>query len=520
MKKFIVPIYILLFTILVFYGLWHMYFQQDEWVGFGRVVYAQTYGFTTLIIQSGSHFTPLTTILMAAFYTLFSLDHRWYAWYSILLHAANGLLLYILADTLIKNKKAAILAATLFVAAAPSQQAVTWYAASLSFLPSAFFSLLGLLLFEMFLKIPKAKHLFLSMLCILIGAGFRENAIFLLAYVPIRSLVVRNPHTKKVLAYSCFFFGLYAIARFLPNMLFGNPLTTLAPGKVSLFTIALQAITFELLYLPKIIFPEYLSRIWLVRLFGPWAHFVNLEYLVHIFYAALWTTSAVILALLLRFSIKAKQHQHFVWSMIVFLVLSVLPFALLPPPLIMEPRHFYLSSVGFSLLVAYILLLVIKKSTPIGKVVLMAGVILYAAVNIVVIQITLRALKRTSDTKKTAVAQLASLFPNLQKQTLVLGTGDPLPFQTGTGNMLLLLYYDKQPYQKHLGEKFLQNLYSQGYKDIDGVGFGFFTDLPTLLTTYCQYRLQPENVLSFSWNGISQTLTDVSSGARAMLRCN
>lgn len=519
MKWFFFAACFVLFSALVFHGVSHIYFQQDEWLGFGKVIYAQHYGFWTLIRQAGSHFTPLTTLFMALFYSLFSLQYTWYALYSVLLHGINGFLVFFLADTMIKNKKNALLSAITFIALAASAQAVSWYAASLSFLPSAFFALVSLILFERSLETNQRTLLSFAVVGVLVGAGFRENAIFLLAYYPVRSALLKHPMIKTIFWSSVFSGCVYVFVRFIPTFFAHQLVMSAAPGRFSTTGILRQAISFIVFYLPQLIVPESLGRPLIHWISGPWAIFIESEFLVSLLYLCLFMASALLLMLFIKIWARMSSERVFLYSCFVFLVLSVLPFSLLPPPLIMESRHFYLSSIGFSLLVSYMFFLLLKRLPMVGKFVIIFAYTVFVGTNVFLIYQSNQSVGIVSKTRRSVIDQITILYPTFPPKVIFYAQGDVLPFQTGIGQMFMVLYHSKQNYLAHLYSNFLGDMGSQGYTEIDGVGFGFYTDFTLLQFTYCQNHLRPEHIFSFFWNDASQIVTDDSRDIRSMLTC-
>ncbi len=508
-----------LLTILSYWGFTEVYFQQEEWHGFGRVIYAQAYGLSSLIRQSGSHLTPLTTLLMAWLYTTFGLNHVAYAWFSLLLHLVNGFLVFQLGKLMFRQIAPAWIAATVFLFHAPASQAVTWYAASMAFLPSAFFSLIALLAFEHFL-IHKKIHLSLfASFLVLVAAGFRENAVFLLAYMLLRTFLVRPELLRKAGWRIVPAGALYIFLRFLPTVIPSIPVFPYKAAPVTWLTILRQTVTFELLYLPKVLFPEFMLRQGIKMLPMALRAPNTIELLVVAFYGTLLVFSFLAVTIILKKLRKNKATRQLVLSLLGFLGLSILPFTLLPLPLIIEPRHLYLTGIGFSLLFGLFLHRT-HGAAPAGKKWLSRlFFVLFLIVNIYAIRLALAPVIQSSLLRRTIVIELRELAPVLPKQTLLYATGDPLPLQTGMGHMFMVIHKDKQPYEKHLYEKFLGGSGDQGYKEIEGTGFGYFMDKNELLRVYCANNFLPHQVFAVSWNLSRHSFRDTSQAFRITLSC-
>ena len=92
--------------------------------------------------------------------------------------------------------------------------------------------------------------------------------------------------------------------------------------------------------------------------------------------------------------------------------------------------------------------------------------------------------------------QTKSLVPELPNKTVFFITSNqdfivennPLPFQQGIGYTLMVWYWDMSPVPvEFLLNDHLWDLASQGYKEIDNRGFGYFTEEYKLEETIKDY---------------------------------
>src|SRR3989344_5949416 len=75
-----------------------------------------------------------------------------------------------------------------------------------------------------------------------------------------------------------------------------------------------------------------------------------------------------------------------------------------------------------------------------------------------------------------------------------------LPFQQGSGYTLMVLYYNSGKIPKSfLKDGFLFEIGSQGYKESDNMGFGFFTDKKELEKAVTNYNLPPSSILHLQY---------------------
>jgi len=90
-----------------------------------------------------------------------------------------------------------------------------------------------------------------------------------------------------------------------------------------------------------------------------------------------------------------------------------------------------------------------------------------------------------------------------------------LPFQSGFGQTLLLWYYRSENFPvAFFKDNYLWDITSQGYKEIQGTGFGYFRNYSLLLSTLKEYNLSSESVIAFSWDDNTQTITNITEKIR------
>src|SRR5260221_5164362 len=143
-------------SLLYYHALFRSYFLQDEWSGFAN--YLENPGNRTVLgifqtsfkpsqfISTSSIFThnvPLTIFLSYVQFLYFKLNFTYYALSSILLHAFNSFLVFILFQKLQKNKWFSIIGALLFETFSIHYQAITWISTYTPTLGSFFFAALA-----------------------------------------------------------------------------------------------------------------------------------------------------------------------------------------------------------------------------------------------------------------------------------------------------------------------------------------------------------------------------------------
>lgn len=515
--------------IAVYWGIWNIYFQQDEWNGFGNVLYAQTYGYTSLIRLYGSHLTPLTSLFFALLYKLFAFNHRYYALYSIFLHLLNVLLLYCYAYTISKNKRIALLASTIFATALVSQQAVTWFAASASFLPAASFTLLSLLYFEKILQKPTLLYGVLTYLCLFLSLGFRENSVILFFYFILRSLLYRYKYSLYISIISTVSFVFYAALRFIPHVL--NTPHQIMGTSTQLNDYIIHATELIGLSIPQLIIP----RVYMLQIAYPFYNMFHIffTYSIGVSNSAVFVETKLLRGLYLLFfivftsiftfiyrkSIWHSRYRTVVLSLIIFLIFSILPFTFLPRKLPMESRHFYIPVIPFTILFSIVSHVLLKQHSSIIKGLLVCTVSAFIIMNIYGIRMAMHKAISISMNRIDFIKQLNNVYPSIPSRSIFYSQGDHPPFQSGFGHLLMVVLHNRQPYESFLKNNFLWNIKAQGYAEMDTIGFGYFYEIESLNKTYCIHRLNPSNVFSFTWNNRDKHLADTSEVTRSTLDC-
>lgn len=533
-KNLFIFIFIFILSLISFFNLWNTYFQQDEWYWFGQSIYANQYGILNLFKVAGFHFIPLTGLLTAALYQLFKLQFSYYIVFSLILHALNSFLVYILGAHL-ADKKTAFLASILFLVANTSQQATTWVGASIALLPATFFALISFILFLKYFEMSKKRYLIWSVLFLIISLGFKEDAVFLFFFYLLYGFFFQKRHFWKVLTFDAIFGIVYIAGRYVIEIISPQAILlrqqTSFSGIISLVThtilFPLQAFS-KLYFSPELMYPfshflmdrhaKEISLIVDVKSFGNFALFVEdvgMKFVSVTLTTLLILTGSILLKKIGRINNNLKTKIKIAF---IFIVLSILPYGFLPKNLVMESRHFYIPMIGASLLLSMIFYSVFYGlKGRFSKIAFMTVIIGYLGLNIYLNQRNIRYLMNTSRSRIIFVTQIQPLFTVLPQKTIFLSSGDPLSFQSGVGQMLMVLFRNQQPYFQLLRSNFLWDLGSQGYKEMGDKGFGYFNDFNLLKETYVNYGIKPSSVFSFYWDSNKQKLIDTTEQTRNKL---
>jgi len=116
---------IVLVTFVFYVGSLDNFFYADDFVWLNRVKHLPG-NWASVFTLENRYFTPLTYVSFFVNYKLFGLDPYWYHLQDLIFHAANGILLYLLAWKLTKNRLTSFIAAILFVTSFSLPITVFW----------------------------------------------------------------------------------------------------------------------------------------------------------------------------------------------------------------------------------------------------------------------------------------------------------------------------------------------------------------------------------------------------------
>lgn len=523
-------IFFLYFTIFIvtfytYFQIFQTFFQQDEWYGFGQAIYAKYAGIGHLLGILGSyHLTPLANILFAQTYFMFGINPIGYAWISLGLHILTCFSIFFFSMQVFKNKHTSFLAAMLFAVSNTSQQAVTYFATSLSTIPATLFGISSCYLLLLSEKAKKHERFFFlfSLLLLVIGLGFKEDIVGLFLLYAILFIFIKNK--RKLIGVILVGF-LYTAIRILLQIFSGQTQSIVITKTNYLQNIFYHAIDFYPKAFSQTVFTQvgllHISKWFTNTIFLAFHLQGNPEATAEIFTSPLFAYIIFfifVICLILFFLKKGmRKEKKTVFMLIVFIFVSILPFILLPPYAVMESRHFYFPLVGGSMAMAYIFLLMVKpfKNTVI-KMLFISLIGIYIFWNISLTREQLLFLRQIAAPRVSFVKQLQNTYRTLPQKIVFYASGDPLPLQSGPGEFLMVLFHDKQKYYLFFNDNYFWD-HLDSYQEKKDTGFGFFYNKGLFLQVYKQYGLSPENVLSFEWDDKRALLVDTTENTRKEL---
>lgn len=533
-------LFLSLISIVAYIKLFSIFYQQDEWLSFGRSLLIERpldifegLSFWKVLMGKG-RFLPSS--FGHLFFTWFPFDPFPFALYSLLFHTINTLLVYYLARKLLKSNFFSIVAALFFTLNSVSSSAVSWYGTSVGTLPAVTLILLSIFTFLKHLKDKNKKWIIATFLLLYFSLFFKEIGVHLFLLYPFFSLLYKRKKIKIFIKtywpFLVFFlfdsmFRVYDIS-FLPQESGNVFLTGSARGyfwQTILFRILMYPLTsFSLSFVHPTPFLN-LAR-FITRIYYP---FVSAEQ----FPLIVQTNTLDLLSVLLTFIIMVvlltltKKSQKIEKKNIMFLLLftlsSFLPYIIISKNFsYLESRYYYLAAVTSGIVFAFIFeKLTHFSKRRIYKVLIAAFVLIFLFWHNKWLQSDLQDQVDISKERLSFLSQLSQFKPSLTKSKTVFYitsdtdyymVGNKIPFQQGSGYTLMLWYHKSGRIpEEFFKDAYLYDLTSQGYEEADGMGFGYFSDLEMLDQEIGGNQELINSVVALYYDSKGKSLTDISS---------
>ena len=292
---------------------------------------------------SYNYYRPLKTVFYILAIRLWGTDPFHFHIMSITFHTLVGIIVFFLANNLIKDRKFAAAAALIFVVHPAQSEAVAWIGASFT---DPTFSLFYLLAFSAYLlrdKFPKAgMGLIFSEIFFFASLLTKDSAFTFIPLVALTQIFFRSPTRWKT---RILHLGLFSLAFAAYLFMRFNALSALTPGSRyswSMFRILISAPYFFERYLGLFLFPARLTAFHLVY---PVKNLADSRFLISVPVLLLFISVAMVLW-------KKKS--------VLFFYLAWIPITLFPMfyikglkfPFFCE-RYLYLPMVGYALLMSH-----------------------------------------------------------------------------------------------------------------------------------------------------------------------
>lgn len=487
----------------VYFPLTKTFYQQDEWLGYGLylakgagIILQSSGGIWRIILGQGR---ILTNLLLFIFYKFWPLNVVPIALFAILMQSINVLLVFFLSKRIFKKSIPAFLGSLFFAVNSVSQSAIIWPAASLNTLPSTTFILVSLVFFFKYLDNLNKKWLVLSFLLIYSSLFFKETGVFLFFLLPLFAFYYKKQGILSfVKTYWYFFIATFLIVVYriwgFKSEFGQEALFITGSSKYFFDSIAIRAIlypltSFSLSIVPPDIFlnfARYITNVYYP--FIPEGQFILIAQTVVLDLLAISLSSAIgFLSLYLLKISEPKTRKNIVFWLI-FILASFLPYIIISKSYsYLESRYYYLAAAAWAIIFAWLFHLLFEriKNIPI-KIVAVALFAYFLFVHISTLYSDIRSLVNLSQSRIQIINQIKELDPTLTNSknifyitgdTDYLLPGNKVPFQQGVGFTLMTIYFKSGKIPKEfLNSNYLFEIGSQGYRESNGYGFGYFSD--------------------------------------------
>ncbi len=519
------------------------FFEQDEWFSFGWFILHKNESLFEWIklcfAPSVGHYNPFTNMLQNFLFSVWGMDYTKFISVGISLHLVVTTLVYYLSKIIFKSSKLlSFFAAAIFGVFASSYQGVGWAVAGMSILCASIFGLISTLLFFKFLEIKEKRYLLWSLVFLIVSLFFKEITIGLFPLYFLILLLKGNfkknlNYLYWVVGFGIFYVGSRISMVFVPRDIISGPVAVEAQ---SLRDIIYNLLTIPVKSISQLLMPTSFTKSISVSIGKLFANYLYLipgspefeSFVVRVVMEAIsiFFGSVIIIFSVLSI-IKSKMMLSVVFEKpIIFglgwVILNSVIFSYAPETsgtvLAIDSRNLYLLAVGMSLFIVGIVHSISKSKIWLFLLIIIPTL----NFNIYWLNVSLNNYSQAGIIRKGILNKVTANYPRLPKKVVFYTQSDTpyyglpdgeniLPFQSGFGQTLMVWYSQSQTLPAQFFEdRFLWEIDSQGYKEFDGYGFGYFRNLDLLRETVRKYNLPMDSIISFNWDSKLNTLNDIS----------
>jgi hypothetical protein len=515
------------------------FFQQDEWLAYSEYIRISK-NLKDLVVNffapNVTHYVPLGRLVGFLEYQLFHLNYLPYAISGLLLHIFTSVLLFYLIRKVIDNKFISILASFIFLFADYGYQVITWPTGNVQNQISVISALWCLILFLKFVDEGRRRLFWYSIILLFLSLSFKENAIAFFLFLPLIFYLYASKEMKTKYFYPVFIFitgVLYGSLRVLMIFITSNTSETAIGGQTKL-SLLYNLVTFPIKGVAQSIVPvdselliaTKLTLLLPVRIRGMagttgFDIFVQKRMLEILSF--LICTTVVFFSLYIYKKIKDGNLKRLIIFSLLFIVINSFIYAFSPDRVgiipIIDSRNLYFLTTGSSILISIFVYLVYKKR----RIAAVLFTVLFFGINLFYLQKDSNLVQAYGTERKSILYKIKRDYPKLPNPVIVYTESDSsfyglpenertLPFQSGFGETILVWYQSTNHFPIGFFDGiFLWPIDSEGYKVIDGTGFGYFRNFEHLAKYVSDNKLDKKTIISYSYNSQINSLTDISS---------
>ncbi len=556
MKKVLTVLFVL-FSIFILASLFLSYFQQDEWHSFGVL---QSYGKSIYLNSSDNYLDffygrPGSRLIMMSLFEFFQTNAYAFGIFSAGVHILNSTLVFLVALKLSKNRTISYIAAFFFLINSVASQSYMWFGTMASSLPSVTFSLFSIYFYIDFLRSRELKHVLLSLIFLFTSFMFKEGGYALFITFPIIWFLYTDKKSlKKFLKenFPILALGVLNTWIFVNDFLFipGERANYIASSQSGLIKLLGHLVSYPLEGFSQIFTPAPLifgiarqATRFFFPLLTPDTPDFDLFYTTRAAEAVSLLATFVLAAfiIVLYRGFKKNISSIYLKTLITSLALTIfsfIPFVILDKSdAYLDSRYYYPSLLGASIFLGTFLLVIFEnlREKSLKKIALTL-LILFFAYHALSLGRDLLSQTEVSQERIKIVRTITDTVPSLKDKTVFYVSGDSggyyalpelkVPFQSGLGQMLMVIYDDPEihPFFKEetllktLDGGFLYDTIAQGYRESGKRGFGYFTDKDKLEDTILKFNIDiSESVFAFYYRSDSKTLVNITNDFRKQI---
>lgn len=523
-----------------FWGIWNIFFQQDEWLGLGGAIYRkETFGTLGSIVQlfnfqntsEAVRFLPVTYIANYLVYNSFMLDLPKYGILALVIIFACALTLNSVIYKLTNSYLLSTMTASLWVTNNLAYQAFSWIATMMPSLLGALFFLLGIYFLLLFNEKRKNYLFMLSIISIILSLFSKESGIFyLIPYTGLVWFFFKNEFKiLRKIKLTIFLPIPILISLFIPRLIsyfynqnnFSpsiNPASQidiiynffLIPAR-SLFHILLSNTQiYEYVYLVnRVFFQTQIDGFVLDRLVGDAFSLMISFYLL--------------LFILISLAFANKIHKKLILFSLFSFFAAFIPFIIFKnTAAILEPRFYILPAIFASFLIVVVIYSWTSKVKYFGSILTILVVIPILLFNIGGVKRMLAQDILVGSYRRGIIETVSEVKPKLGKDNyfyFFTGHTGFYEFQSGFGQALAVLLYDsgKIPKEVLIDRDFWDPSY-EGIKQYNTGKYGYFMTYDKLVNAIKDNPdIGLDQVHAYYWDYQKHTVKNVSEDIRAKL---
>lgn len=548
-RKILLLLVILGAALISYFLIFLQFFQQDEWHGFGIIL---SQGTRYITLDKGIFELILgdrvgARIITFSLFKFFHLNPLPYGIVATAFHLLNSVLVYKITKKMSKDQSASLLASLLFLINEVGNEAYSWFGTMAGSLPSVSLFLLSFLFFLKFIEEKKKINVLVSAFLLWFSFLFKEVGAFAFILYPI-VFFLYNPKIKYISSFIKSYFPFLALGSimiifFIKTALFipGNRANYVNTQSNLISTIITHSIQYPLEGIIETAIPnqtlfalsDITTKIINPNLDVPLDILVaNQTYNAEITIIIILITLTILLSLFIWRNYKKINNSHLktLAISISITILSFIPYIVINRSFsYLDSRYYYLATVGTSIFISILFFVLWNTNKIAYKITAFLLIFSYLLIHSSVLYSDFNLLADRAAERKLFINQLEKIKPNLENKTIFYITGNSggyyalpelkVPFQSGLGQMLMVIYVDKKQLDKNfLNETsitklqdvgFLYDILGQGYRDIDGKKFGYYYDINELKKNIDNKSFEKKDIIPLYYDADNKKLNPI-----------